>query len=435
MEKLNKVSFSDIDNLNLNSFGKLEQFSSDQSITDYVLSDMNEIKTLKKVKTKSYFRSSFNMKDLDLVHLNLKQFAISFPLSYVTHFSRLETLKMKIISNYVDKNSKIKYYDTLKELYISRRRKPASENNSIPHFLALNVHKFKNLKIFSGLISPSYEHQDIELNNAFPSENPPLTELEAIKLPRGDYSINFFFTKNSKTNYFPKLKYFYNSKKYDKLQNQINDLSFPCTLRGLVYNSVSKFLDLSFLSALPNLSFLNLDLVCYQSQYNFISCLKNLKFLKLSVSKFHQTASTRDWSFLNKLSKLEYLDLSNLKDVDNETIKEISKIPFLSYLDVSLCRSITDLSPLSNLPKLEKLFTHNNPNITQIMEKSDSLSLWIFSGNFGSIIENINDLRLPSLSNFTLFDDNTIKKNNFDFILSFPSMRYLEFNSNSILFL
>lgn len=424
------------DTLKVKSFGELKEFSCKQSIPENVLVHFNQFKKMEEMKVVTYFDGKFDMKELDLKRLELSQHSVAFPLYHLAHFSRLETLKLKKISNYIDKKgfmNKLKFFNSLKELEISFERKSNEyENNiSVPHPLALNLHKFTNLKVFKGLITPKYEQQYNDLNLIFQQTNPsPLEEIEALKFPCGDKSIDYFFGQKNSQKKFPKLKCFATNSKIfpyiDRKSLLSKDLFFPSSLECLIYKG---FLNFSHFENLTNLQVLSLKVpqeIYSKFSYQFFSNLKKLKFFRFNYYYLQQHYKEVEWSFLKEMKSLQYLNLEGT-ELDDKGIIEISNLQFLSHLYISNCNLITDISPLSLLPRLQVLESTDLPRLKIIFDSSPSLTIWK-SGFLPPKFIN-SSLYLPHLSSFSLFYDQDFSLQSFNAFFSLPSLKNVHFES------
>lgn len=128
--------------------------------------------------------------------------------------------------------------------------------------------------------------------------------------------------------------------------------------------------------------------IIYLSGHNIsdispLSVLSNLKYLDISLNR-----QLTDISPLSKLSNLEYLDISSIKELND--ISALSKLNKLEYLD-AIDNKIKDVSPLATLSNIKTLRLSINEieDISSLNKLSSLTNLQLGSNK----IKNVSPLR------------------------------------------
>lgn len=130
-----------------------------------------------------------------------------------------------------------------------------------------------------------------------------------------------------------------------------------------------------------------------------LSSLSNLKYLDISLNR-----ELTDISPLGNLSNLEYLDISTIKELAD--LSPLTKLTKLEYLD-AIDNKIKDVSPLSTLPNIKTLRLSINE-----IEDISSLNKLSSLRNLGLGANKIKDVR--PLSNMTHLKVLELEKNPID---------------------
>ena len=127
--------------------------------------------------------------------------------------------------------TEIQFCETIKDLQIMHTRYYDQENQNQEeksifeeNAIAQNIHKFKNLRSFKGLPSPSYEMKEW-LNQHFPhdKEENILKNLQILEIPLFPDLVVHWFSKDKKKNFFPflkDLKIHYPERSYKDVDNE-----------------------------------------------------------------------------------------------------------------------------------------------------------------------------------------------------------------------
>ncbi|KAK1412643.1 hypothetical protein QVD17_34057 [Tagetes erecta] len=165
-----------------------------------------------------------------------------------------------------------------------------------------------------------------------------------------------------------------------------------------------KYLDLSgndfqgshipeFIGSFNQLTYLNLSHAYFSGVIpHHIGNLSNLKILDLNSNPYNQVMEARDMSWISGLSSLEYLDLSSVRLSGAKDINMLFYIfPSLKELRLSIC-GLTN-ADLSVFPNSSTIFS----NIRHL-----DLSYNFLKGQFPHFFQNMTSLRFLDLSSFDL---------------------------------
>ena len=275
-----------------------------------------------------------------------------------------------------------------------------------------------------------------------------MQQLEAWEFSFDNFILTHFFSSTSKP-YFPNLKHLFilDSIKILPIQN----FSFPSTLLSLSltdFNLVSIGLD--FLKNLVNLKYLKVYFKWYNISPNFYDPIRYLKSLKVLNFRYLDSLNEKkeanlieqnpilpnlkatDWRTLKELKYLQVLNFSGNKNLDQSFLDEIcSSLPNLFELNISQCTSLNDISVLSSLSRLKKLYTISLSNIKKNLFKSDSLQLWETGGSYfaSSLLSMKDQLYFPSLKNLVIFSDHNFTQESFSLLMSLPVINFIQFYS------
>ena len=326
----------------------------------------------------------------------------------------------------------------MKELYTSFEFNVEDEEGKFHEQIHL---KFNNLEIFSGNLTQKMPDEE-NFEKVF-IKNKKLQKIEAIEI-NSSY-VRWLFSKQLNGEFFPSVKTIF-SKFFDAAE--LKEIVLPEKTENL---SFSHPIDLNILNNLTNLKFLKLfEHNISTSENGFHSALSKLVNLKFLVFPFKMTEEQIekkpffDYHFISNLNKIEYLDISchpinqqNFSDVFTILSSSLSSssslnkndFSFLSFLNISDCEYITDISCLSKLPNLKRLVSCNLKNLNKIFDKFDSLVSWdLGSSNFCSLfLDIIGRSSFASLSTLIVrYFSDKIEQKLFDYFLSFPSLRHFE---------
>lgn len=268
------------------------------------------------------------------------------------------------------------------------------------------------------------------------------------------YSLNGI-SNLSKIEYFTcyMCKYLTDISEISKLINLYElDLSSSFSLiniDSLHYLKKLQFLNLNKCSLINNiLSISNLNL----KYLNLIGChsLYDIKILpsSLKILLLNNTNIT-DLNFLNNLSNINYLDLSNCVKIYD--FKSLSCLDSLNYLNL-FNTNFNDTKIISEL-KIQELYINNCKYIQSFKYLKNMISLNILSINFNDIedisfLKSLTSLKILFINNNKINDFNPIKKlinleklyissnklpiDNLNFIISLKKIYYLDISNNII---
>eukprot|EP01091_Cochliopodium_minus_P011896 TRINITY_DN3490_c0_g1_i3.p1 TRINITY_DN3490_c0_g1~~TRINITY_DN3490_c0_g1_i3.p1 ORF type:complete len:467 (+),score=135.59 TRINITY_DN3490_c0_g1_i3:185-1402(+) len=360
---------------------------------------------------------------------------VKYDVSNFIKFKGLERLRMN--DGFTKELNKLEqleipFCETLTELDLTQTRDYDKEYHELnnanegyrPIFLndgfSQNIHLFTNLRKYRGLPSPDFDISKW-LDEHFPKdqESKVLRKVEFLGIPTYEELILRFFHKERKIECFPQLINLdlgYIVKSYNINYPEIvfkgtliyNQCRLPDNLELLRLELGEKDGDecsLDFLKNLTKLKYLvvalpsatEIDKKFEKIYFNNLEPLLNLqslRFLEITGETYefeNLPEETREelggkdegWNVLGKLENLEYLDISAHYDIGNSFIAAISSLKYLSYLNLSECGYITDISPLSELPNLKFLNSVDMLRLKKVFGKQESLQSWKCGKKFG----------------------------------------------------